>query len=261
MKIYLKHTILLFLFSTSTFSQVKMSTVFGEFTINKLSNNTYQIKDSTGIVALSNLKYVSKVGHFIRGAIQVLDHNNKLIFYDRDLKKMDSTYKINNFQSRCGTVKRYRLEVLEHTKFYTLQKSVGYNSRFNETKIIDTIYKKNIDSLYFFNHQKILKYNENRFYPENLILVYNQQLQIYNRNQRSVKLNKIDSTDPRYPRVKKNELWGYMYISYDLEKKPKQITKIKYEILEPYNFNLAYFKLENGQSGYVDKQGNEFYNN
>ncbi|GHC59276.1 hypothetical protein [Ulvibacter litoralis] len=206
-------------------------------------NNTFQILNN-GKVMFDELKYV---GH-AESSLQVLNNENEIFYLNDKLETVSYPEKRQLFY--CGTVDHYSVEIMDKKDYYLIKKTIDpIDSRETIlTEIIDSISKKNINDICFLNGKKSIEYDDNFYFPETLIIESkNKKFGIKTSNKTEF-YEEIDYDNPFKLKIKKNGLWGYL-----------NITKIKYKTLNNFVFNLASFELENGQKGYIDTNGKEYF--
>jgi hypothetical protein len=211
-------------------------------------DKTLFITNDKGKVLKEKLKFAD---HIAGQYLQVLNKKNKIIYYNRALKKIKKPEGILHMV--CGTVDSYIYKILEKDSNYLVQKTkdATWTSGEITTQIIDTITNKKFDEIYFINRSKILKFDDNYTYPTFLIFEKNSKYVIFDNNKQfiydSVELKEY--THSNLVLVKKNDLYNFFSIS----------PKVKYKRLDDFIFNLAYFELPNGKCGYIDIDGNEYF--
>ncbi len=240
----IKYIIITILFSVKSFSQYKQHLTFHKAEVLKnTKRNIFQIKFNKKVI-YDELKFVA----YAETSLQILNDKNELFYLDEKLNKIPYPKKVDALY--CGTVDDFLVKIIEKDKYYLIEKTIDpIDSRATIKKeIIDSISKKNIKDIYFLTRKRIIKYDENFFFPETLIIETKD-------GKRGIRLNgevtkyydEIDFTNPSRVKIRKNKLWGYY-----------TITAIKYRVLNKYVFNLASFELENGNKGFVDYKGNEY---
>jgi len=207
-------------------------------------NNTFYIKDNKGKIKMRKIKFVNVANE----CLQILNRKNKIVYLDRKLNKIKYPEQLNI--EVCGTVANYKVEILEQDENFIIKKTDNEIILGGEitSYTIDTISKKGINNIYFVNKEKIIRYDENFYYPETIIIEQNNKI-IIRDNKSTEFYDEIDLSNPFRLKIKKNGLFGYYGIT----------KENKYKKLEQYVFNLAHFELENGKCGFIDNNGNEYY--
>lgn len=242
--------IIFILFSANSFAQNdSLLYEFGEKmnVYRNTSNNTYKIKKGNRII-WNKLKFVYPTF----GYLQVLDKKN-LYFYIDEKGKKSRNISIN--VSTCGTVPHYTYEIIETANKYILTKDETFYDHENLEKpvMVDSISKIGIDKIYFYNNERKINFTENTFIF-NATKVFPQVLIIEKDNKKGIfyegELTFYD--DVKYEdgifKVKQNNLEGYY-----------KLTQIRYKKLDGFSSGLTKFELENGKTGFIDKDGNEYY--
>lgn len=209
--------------------------------------NTFKITRNDSIF-YDNLKLVELVEH----SLQVLNKNNELFYLNDELIKV--TYPKEVTRRYCGTVDSFSTKIIEKKNYYLIEKTTDpINSRKRTTKeIIDKIPKDNIKDIYFSTKSKSIRYDENVWRPETLIIeTYDNKIGIRINNVTEF-YDDIEILNPYQIKVKKNNLWGYNIWN-------SKNIKIKYKKINKFVYCLASFELENGEKGFVDTYGNEYF--
>jgi len=120
-------------------------------------------------------------------------------------------------------------------------------------KIIDSIEIKGIDKINFLNKEKKIEFDGNSFifnytkvFPYAIIIQKGKQQGVLFEN--NLKYYDEVTYDSGLLKVKIDNQIGYY-----------EITDVKYKELEGFIFGLAKFKTFDGRTGYVDSNGNEYY--
>lgn len=240
-------------FKTILFSQIKDSLIFEEYgygaKIYKIVNKEkYFIKDESGAKIFKNLKFCEPISG-TKGVIQVIDKKNNMFFIDRDFHKVQN---VNRGFSVCGTVGHFLINVTKLKDSLIIHETTFTGNSVNKIKELSRVSKKDVDSIFFINGKGEYSYTENTFIGNDIAASPNTILYIKNGKYGIIgDANKLmyDSLfiHDGIIRVVKDGLQGY----YDK-------TKLKYKLIEPFNFHLAKFELPNGVNGFVDSKGNEY---
>ncbi len=244
MKRQIKFLIILLLFQLKGISQYKQHLKFHKAEVFKDDKKKIFKITSDGKVIYDHLKFVD----YAEGALQVLTNKNELIYIDKELNKTSFPEEIEEYY--CGTVDDYFVEIIEKEKHFLVEKTINFIDSKKATKkvIIHSVPKENIKEISFLTKEKRIRYDENSFFPETLLIETKD-------GEKGVKANgetteyydEIKVTNFIHVKVKKNNLWGYY-----------NTTDIKYKKLDKYIFNLASFELQNGKKGFIDSSGNEY---
>ena len=178
--------------------------------------------------------------------MQALDRKNKIIYFNDKLKKVKNP-RVNI--GLCGTVNSYRLKLLKEDDNYFIETITdrSFTGGSNTTEITDTIYNDNFDRIYFVNKKQDINYSDNDLYLDYILFDKLDKHGILSKGKTSI-YYAIIIREP-YLKIQKSRLFNYYHIS----------PEVKYKRLDNYIFDLAYFELENGKTGYVDIDGNEYY--
>lgn len=213
-----------------------------------IDEQTFTIKKGNRII-WEKLKFIYPTyGSYL----QVLDKKNSYFYINSKGKKVK---KVNISLELCGTVPHYSYEIIETDEKYILTEDETFYDYENlEPPVaIDSINKSNIKKIHFHNNEQKISFTENTFIF-NATKVFPQAIILEKENRKGI-LYQGDLTffdevlyDNGIFKVKQNGLFGYY-----------KITQPKYKELNGFSFGLAKFKLENGKSGYIDKDGKEYY--
>lgn len=236
-----------FILSLST-AWAKDSLVYdlGEFKVYLNQNNSYSVKNNSGKILHKNLKYF---GNAIR-YWQVLDENNEM-FYLND--KMKESKIEDNFLGLCGTVPHYTLKIKSNKNEFIVMEDETFYDYGNEIPAEEKfrISKKDADEVYFINGEKAFDYSGNYGFAG---VVAQPDWVIYKKNGKYGICQ--DETKTMYDEIyfensnlklKKDGHFGFY-----------GFTKIKYQDIQPFIFNLARIKTTDGKTGYVDVHGKEY---
>lgn len=234
------------MFSISSFSQDdKLVLVFHNYQVYKdVNKKTFKILDNEDKTILKDLKYVNYAG--FSNNLQILDKNNRILYYDKDLKRIETPE--DGINDVCGTVVYFKREIIEDDKNYFIEYTEDRSIYSEGVKkfIVDTIPKENIKDIYFVNREKTLEYDENFNYPVYLILDFIDTFGI----KKGDVIEYFDSV------VLKNDFTLKVHIKDSCGY--YGITDIIYKNLGDFEYNLASFTDQNGKTGYVDLLGNEY---
>lgn len=240
-------------FKTMLFSQLKDSLIFEGYgcraKIYKIANQAkYFIKDESGAKIFKHLKFCEPISG-TNGIIQIIDKKNNMFFIDGDFHKIQD---INRKFSVCGTVGRFLINVTQLKDSLIIHETTFTGKSVNQIKELSRVSKKDVDSIFFINRKGEYSYTENTFIGNDIAVAPNTILYIKNGKYGIIgDANKLmyDSLfiHDGIIRVVKDGLQGY----YDK-------TKLKYKLIEPFNFHLAKFELPSGVKGFVDSKGNEY---
>lgn len=253
MKIYNILTVIIFIISNLSYSQdleknenIIYQFSFGEnfevFKNNK--KNTYFITDENNKSLVKKLKFCKNLNGSI---LQVLDKKNRMIYFNERLEKLERPKQVVHLV--CGTVASYKFELKKEgskylVKKYTDNQMIGMKST---EEIVMSFPDEDYEKIYFINHKDELNFDDNTTYPYFLIFEKKSKFGIIDNSH--IYLYDNIETQNNYLKVQSNGLWSYYNIS----------KKVRYKILDNFIDELAYFELPNGKSGYLDKNGNEYY--
>jgi hypothetical protein len=232
--------------SISSFSQDgELVLTFNDFkVIKELHKKTYKILNNKNKVITKDLKYVNYAGY--SNSLQALDKNNNVIYFDSDLKKIETPKK--GIIEVCGTVAYFKRKIIEDDENYFIEftedKSV-YREGIKKS-IVDTIPKKDIKKIYFANTKKEIDYDENFDFPTYIILMLEDKVAI-RQGTTTEYYDSLNLDNPLAIKVQHGKFIGYY-----------GITTVKYQRLENFEYNLARFEDANGNIGYIDLYGNEY---
>lgn len=209
-------------------------------------DNRLTVKNEKDKVVLKDIKYIAQINN---DSVQVLDKNTKIKYYNSQLKEFDGTQKSEpHILEVCGNVTTYSLKIEENDGYYVVKKAVGFtSSNFENYRVIDSIRKNNIKDIYFLNNKRHLTYDDNFSKYENIIIKYDSYFGILEPN---YGIQYFDSLDiASWPiQVMKNNEFGYY-----------NTTPTKYVSLESFEFHLAAFTDAKNRTGYIDRNGNQYY--
>ncbi|AIM59810.1 MULTISPECIES: hypothetical protein [Cellulophaga] len=248
-------TFLIFILSISTmgsFAQKKDSLI-SAFGINlKLyknrNTNTFEVHKNDEKVIFKNLKIAVR----LNGFLQVLDEKNNMFYINEEGSKVEEA---NLIIEVCGTVPNYTYEIIKRDNTYIVTELVGYDGEENlAAKEIGSISAAGIDKINFSNGTKKVTFdaNESMFYATetflNAVLISKGKKKgvLYNNT-----VNYYDAVTAANGilKVQTNNKVGYY-----------NITEVKYKDLAPFVNGLAKFTTTNNKTGYIDANGNEYYN-
>ena len=211
------------------------------FEYQNVKTDRIYITDNKKKVLLKDLKYFSRIS----GGFQVLNEDNEIVYYNLDLQKLSKEPEPESLFS-CGNVSGWKLVIEKNRDYYHVKKKEGFSGNFDDKwQILDSIAGKNVKDIYFLNNTKKLSYDENGLVQETIIIAYEDCFGIRIQG-KTYYFDTIDTSSAI--KVGCNNLFGYF-----------QITEIKYKKLYAFEQDLAAFELENGNKGYVDRYGNEYY--
>lgn len=206
-------------------------------------SNTFFITNAKEKMLVDNLNYCRPLNE---DYLQVLNKKNELVYLNRKLKAVKNP--MVGF-TVCGTVNNYSLKLLKEGTNYLVKTTINryFTEGANTTEITASIPDDNYDEVYFVNKKQEIKYDDNYPYPDYLLFKKGEKYGLIYKEVISV--NDTVTLAGIYVKVMKGGLYGYFHLS----------AVLKYRRLDDYIFNLAYFELENGKSGFVDVEGNEYY--
>ncbi|MCP4441777.1 MAG: hypothetical protein GY810_22960 [Aureispira sp.] len=204
-----------------------------------------------GIVKRKNLNYVGRLNGHGADYLQILDSKNNAYILNDNFQKVDAP----TFYGLCGTVPHYELKIIERGDYFVIMEDETFYDNENKIPAIDSILKEGITDIYFPNKTKVVHYTSNDFYDNHTPIFFKTILIEKNGKTGIVKADKtVDFYDEvvsqgNLLKVKNKKGWGYYTIT----------KSTKYKNLEPFNYTLAQFELKNGETGYIDTKGNEYY--
>jgi len=244
-----KLLVLFLLFTYMVNSQKLITSHEGKFYVYKEKDKTYTIKDGKKKIKFRGLKYANNAG---RG-LQILTAENQIKFLDND-KNLSFIHEPQREELYyCGTVQNFATRIIETKDEYLIMK---YNYGFSDYKeenvrgelVLEKVSKKNIKDICFVNGEREIRYDENFYFPETVIIEYENGGQGILKSTNVVdKFSEVDYNNPDFIKVKKIDKWGYY-----------TITDCIFDRLDSYNYNLAFFIL-NDKKGYLDSKGNMYY--
>lgn len=243
--------VLLFIFlSTNLFAQ-KDSLLYELVHMNvykNTENQTYTIRKGNKTI-WKNLKFIAPTyGSYL----QVLDNNNASFYIDDKGRKSKNLH-VNI--GLCGTVPHYTYEIIETAAKYVLTENETFYDYDNLDPPIEiaSINKEGIQKIYFYNNERKMQMTSNDFifnatkvFPQALVIEKDNKKGLFYDNELTF-FDEIRYKDGIF-KVKQNDLFGYY-----------KITQPIYKELEEFSFGLARFKLANGKTGFIDKDGKEYY--
>lgn len=150
----------------------------------------------------------------------------------------------------CGTdVNSYHLKLLKEGTNYLIETTTDrtFTTGNNTTQITDTIYNDNFNKIYFVNKQQNIDYDDNDLYMGYILFEKGNKYGILYKG--TTFTYDAVTASGAYLKIKKSGFYNYFHIS----------PEVKYKRLDNYIFDLAYFELGDGKTGYVDTTGNEYY--
>jgi len=223
---------------------------FGDYYIFKdTQKNTFFITDENEKIIIRNLKYSEPLS---KDFIQAIDKKNRIIYYDINLNIVEYPKPLSLLV--CGTVDFYNIKLLKKDNQYLVETTTNrtFTGGENTTEITATIEDKDFDKIYFINREQTLSFQGSYPYtPTYLFFEKDNKFGIIDKNNISL-YDTIVFSETMFRKVLKVEklgLYNYYHIS----------PQVKYKRIDDFEFNLAYFELENGKKGYVDLDGNEYY--
>lgn len=209
--------------------------------------NKVTVKNKKGTTVFKNIKYI---GLTMDNHIQVLNGNGDIEYYTAELHKLKEKPVIDTLYNYmvCGNVGNYSLKIEETKNYYVLKKSEGFTSfNIDNYAAIDSVLKTDVKDIYFLNKKRELKYNGNRLALEYVIIDYGSYFGLLNSPNGIQYFDSINSAEQPI-KVKRDSLYGY----YNL-------TDTEYLELGLFTYNLALFKDQNNNIGYIDRNGNKYY--
>jgi len=252
----------LLFFTATAFSQKEQYSIFYyNFEIYKtLKTNEYIIKeartleeqlrilDNKRVKKQKVVKKGIKMLGYLGTTLQVLDKNNKILYLDKNLQSIP--YPEPYDYGVSGTVAHYYYAIEENPDYYMIRKTTDNTILPGEvgTTTIDSISKKGITDIYFFNKErKLALINNDCYYPTLVIFEKDSKFGILD-NQKILTYDNLEVIDNNI-KVRQNGLYGYYGLT----------EECRYSKLGKYEFNLARFETPKGKSGYIDLTGNEYY--
>ena len=211
----------------------------------------FLILRSLRVISLKQIE--SKNIYSIIPLLQVLDKNNETFFFDIKLEKTES---VDLFFGFCGTVPHYELRVIEEEdNLIVMENETFYDNGNQEPAIsIATISKNIADRIHFINGKNAFNFTSNygldaviRTDPRQIVFIKNNKYGIFGVNETAI-YDQITFSGGLL-KIELNGLYGY----YSINEEPK------YKELGGFNYYLARFELPNGRKGYIDSNGNEYF--
>lgn len=211
-----------------------------------IKKETIFITDEDEKVIVRKLKYFENLNGTY---FQALDKKNRIIYFNNDMKKIVRPKQISYVV--CGSGSAYNIEIIENEKTYHVKKYEKIYSLKEETKtktlFTFTFPKKDYEKIYLINKKRKLEFSDYNIYPMFVIFEKDSSFGVIN-NGETYFYDSINISG-EFLKVKRNDLWNIYNFS----------PKVKYKILNKFADNLAYFELPNGKSGYLSKEGDEYY--
>ncbi len=212
-----------------------------------LKGNTYCIESNSGKILFQNLKYVGSANQFW----QILDEKNQVFYLNQEMKKSEIK---DNFIGVCGTVPHYDLKIRSNKNEFQIWIDETFYDYGNEipAEIKLKIPKSQADEVYFINGKTQFNYDGNygigglMVQPDLIIFKKNGKYGIWQ-----------DPTKTMYDKIEFQDL--NLKITKDGKVGYYGFTKIKYDEIQPFIYNLARIKSYDGKSGYVDAKGKEYF--
>ena len=218
--------------------------------IKHINDQSFSLKNNEGKVLLTDLKFVGDVMQYL----QVIDKNNQTFYLNEQLNQLDS---VDSFLGMCGTVPHYEMTIIEKgKKFIVMEDETFYDHENKEpAKEINKVSKSEVDSIFFINRQKAFNFTAN--YGVGSYTPTHPRALLFAKNG---KYGFVDSEDKilyddiqlkgELLELKLNGLIGYYGVTQEA----------KYKSISAFSHYLASFILPNGKTGWVDVNGNEYFN-
>ena len=213
----------------------------------------YYFVDDKDSIVYDNLKFARE----IMKKYQVLDDQNKMFYIDESLVKSDNTHII---YSICGNYDTYTVNIEEDENYFVAAQT-SIDKRYEDSTIVykftfDSIPKTLVDSAFFLNKKMEFTYDKgiyyfgrndkNRINYKRIIVKKEDKYGFWDNHEVTELFDEI--TMSSYFKLKKIGLWGY-----------ESITDIQYTVLEDFEYYLARFKYKDGRTGFIDKEGKEYF--
>lgn len=211
---------------------------------------TYTISNPKRGDFYTKLKFVKKINNYF----QVLDSFNNIFYYhEKDGRINDQ---VVDYYCYDEVEEVYDLSVaVKDDEYHVVEQEVGMQLMLSESReIINWFPKNNADSLVFINGQKKFRFRQSyslnhlaKVDPRTIILCKDGQFIFPNR--KTYDWISIFTKRMNYDNIqtRKNDLYGFY-----------GIFEPRYSKLSDFNYYLAKFVKPNGDSGYVDMEGNEY---
>lgn len=221
-----------------------------EFEIFKnLKKNTFFITDENEKVLFKKLKHCERLN---QRYIQALDKNNVIIYLNEILERIEKPKYVGT--TVCGNGDIYhKLSIKNKQGKYII--NLTTKEYFNKTDsiktVLDSIEENGINKIYFINKERTYEFIYNtmseRMYPKFVIFEKDKKFGILDKGKEYFFNSLI--IDSQYVKIENDGLWNYYHIS----------PIAKFKRLDSFVYGLAYFELPNGKSGYLSKEGDEYY--
>lgn len=212
-----------------------------------LRGDKYIIQTNSGKVLYDNLKYFGNALQYW----QVLDEKNQLFYLNQNIEKSEIT---DNFLGVCGTVPNYSLWIEEEEYDFIVMKDETFYDSGNQIPAEEyiRISKSKVDEICFINGKTKFSYDGNYGIGS---VVTSPELIIYKKNEKYGIWQ--DETKTLYDQI----LFENLNLKLILNQKEGYygLTAVKYQKIQPFIYNLAQFITPTGKTGYVDINGNEYY--
>ena len=237
---------------------------FAENKIIKNTNGTYSILDKEGNERFSDLRFVKSISWEFA---QLLDQKNNIVVLNGNLERVEKAETPFGF---CGTVPHYTMAIIEEGNEWVITSDETFFDHDQKIppKELGRFSKNDVDYLEFISASQEFKYDSNfgigqtiQIEPRTLLASKNGKWAIpeyvkeYSDNQFHEFYSKVLSFDydsvfvqSNVIKTKVDKLFGYYGISTS-----------KYKTLEDFNHHLARFELPSGQTGFIDTNGNEYF--
>lgn len=212
-------------------------------------NNTFSVANLQKKDTIRNLKFAKR----IFSKIQILDAQNNMYYIDELGERKEA---VKDFIGVCGTVPHYELFVKDLLISYVVFKDETFYDSGNmiPAGIHKTIAKRGIDEVLFINGKNEFKYTANFgvgvsvISPETIIFKKGEKFAFA--DEPDILYDQI-SFNEFHPSLKteKNGLLGYY-----------QIIDPIFKEVEAFEYYLAKFTLPSGKKGFLDIDGNLYYN-
>lgn len=242
--------LILFNFWISIHAQTNDSIVYeaeGVRLVKNVKSKKYTFLNKKTRETYSNLKFAKR----IYGYFQVLDTNNEVYYLNEAGEKKKE---VRDYMGLCGTVPYYKMTIKEnrsHFKIFEDETFLDWENKIPAKEKLK-ISKAETDTVLFINGKDAFDYSSNftlwicAIDPETLIFVKDGKY--FTKANPKMKFDAIDFSDYHHSlKTRKNNLYGIL-----------GVTTPKYKKIEKFNYYLAKAVTKEGNSVYIDIEGNEY---
>ena len=237
---------------------------FAENMIIKKNDGTYSILNKEGNERFSDLRFAKSISWEFA---QLLDQTNNVILLNGDLKRVEKAKTMFGF---CGTVPHYTMAIVEEGNDFIITSDETFfdHDQKEPAKEIWRFSKEIVDHLEFISGSQEFRYDSN-FGIGEAIQVEPRTILANKNGKWAIPTYSQEYSDEQFKEFYAKEL-SFIYDSVFLHSNVIKtqldglfgyhgISAPKYTVLQSFDHHLARFDLPNGQTGFIDTNGNEYF--